>query len=87
MFLLPLIIEPFFNRFLTVLLPYFDRSFTVERKWYGAYFNRSTEENGNVFFVFYCRCKNCSNAPSPTGTQQQSSDELVEIYRRGGSAA
>ena len=26
-----------------------------------------------------CRCKNCSNAPSPTGTQQQSSDELVEI--------
>ena len=34
-----------------------------------------------------CRCKNCSNAPSPTGTQQQSSDELVEIYRRGGSAA
>ena len=27
--LLPLIIEPFFNRFLTVLLPYFDRSFTV----------------------------------------------------------
>ena len=53
MFLLPLIIEPFFNRFLTVLLPYFDRSFTVERtverKRYGAYFNRSTEENGNVF--------------------------------------
>ena len=29
MFLLPLIIEPFFNCFLTVLLPYFDRSFTV----------------------------------------------------------
>ena len=26
-----------------------------------------------------CRCKNCSNTPSPTGTQQQSSDELVEI--------
>ena len=26
-----------------------------------------------------CRCKNFSNAPSPTGTQQQSSDELVEI--------
>ena len=48
-----IIIEPFFNRFLTVLLPYFDRSFTVERtverKRYGAYFNRSTEENGNVF--------------------------------------
>ena len=26
-----------------------------------------------------CRCKNCSNTPSPTGTQQQSSDELIEI--------
>ena len=26
-----------------------------------------------------CRCKNCSNSPSPTSTQQQSSDELVEI--------
>ena len=25
------------------------------------------------------RCKNCSNTPSPTGTQQQSSDELVQI--------
>ena len=25
------------------------------------------------------RCKNCSNAPSVTGTQQQSSDELVQI--------
>ena len=33
-----------------------------------------------------CRCKNCSNAPRPTGTQQQSSDELVRD-RRGGSAA
>ena len=26
-----------------------------------------------------CRCKNCSNTPSATGTQQQSSDALVEI--------
>ena len=26
-----------------------------------------------------CRCKNCSNTRSPTGTQQQSSDGLVEI--------
>ena len=36
------VFQPFF---------YFDRSFTVERKRYGAYFNRSTEENGNVFFL------------------------------------
>ena len=26
-----------------------------------------------------CRCKNCGNTPSATGTQQQSSDVLVEI--------
>ena len=26
-----------------------------------------------------CRCKNCSNTPSATGTQQQCSNELVEI--------
>ena len=26
-----------------------------------------------------CRCKNCGNTPSGTGTQQQSSDALVEI--------
>ena len=25
-----------------------------------------------------CRCENCSNAPSVTGTQQQGSDELVQ---------
>ena len=25
------------------------------------------------------KCENCSNTPSATGTQQQSSDEIVEI--------
>ena len=29
--------------------------------------------------VHACRCKNCTNTPSPTGKQQLSSDELVEI--------
>ena len=30
-----------------------------------------------------CRCKNCSNTPSATGTQQQSSDEFVGIKEEG----
>ena len=30
--------------------------FSVERKRYGAYFNRSTEENGNVFLSSTVHC-------------------------------
>ena len=29
--------------------------------------------------ILGCRCKNCSNTPSATGTQQQSSGALVEV--------